>query len=205
MCAGRLLPVGRLDSIRRQRERLDTPGTSDIASPKTGLGRPTPASGRLARGRIRVGVCHAPLGGGCEEQSMQGFQTKRLPVAPDAVAPDGSDVRVLLALEGGSLAHFELPPGKTSIAVAHRTVEEIWYFLGGRGEMWRKLGEREEVAAVEAGVCITLPVGTRFQFRASGPEPLSALGVTMPPWPGGDEAYVVPGKWEPSLPARAGG
>ena len=38
------------------------------------------------------------------------------------------------------MAHFELPPGETSTAVAHRTVEEVWFFLGGRGEMWRRQG-----------------------------------------------------------------
>ena len=54
------------------------------------------------------------------------------------VAPDGSDVRVLLSLGGGSMAHFELAPGRVSAAVVHRTVEEIWYVLAGRGEMWRR-------------------------------------------------------------------
>jgi hypothetical protein len=47
------------------------------------------------------------------------FQTKRLPVDRDAIAPDGSDVRILLGLSGGGLAHFELAPGRTSRAVAH--------------------------------------------------------------------------------------
>src|SRR5688500_12445882 len=68
--------------------------------------------------------------------TMADFDVKRLPVARDAVAPDGSDVRILLGLAGGGLAHFELPPGHTSTAVTHRTVEEIWFFLSGRGEMW---------------------------------------------------------------------
>ena len=53
------------------------------------------------------------------------FSTKRLPVACDDVAPDGSDVRILLGLKCVGMAHFELPPGLTSTAVAHRAVEEI--------------------------------------------------------------------------------
>jgi mannose-6-phosphate isomerase-like protein (cupin superfamily) len=130
---------------------------------------------------------------------MSGFGTKRLSARPDAVAPDGSDVRVLLQLRGGSLAHFEFAPGQTSIAVAHRTVEEIWYFVNGRGEMWRKLKDQEEVVPVEPGVCITLPVGAHFQVRSLGSEPLAAIGVTMPPWPGEGEAYEVQGKWAPTL------
>ena len=96
------------------------------------------------------------------------------------------------------MAHFELGPGETSRAVAHKTIEEIWFFLGGRGEMWRKLDEREECVPVEAGVCLTIPLGTHFQFRAFGDEPLSAVGVTMPPWPGDGESYEVPGEWPPT-------
>ncbi len=130
---------------------------------------------------------------------MTDFSTKRLPVHREAVAPDGSDVRILLNLDRGSLAHFELGPGETSIAVAHRTVEEIWFFLNGRGEMWRKLADHEEVVPVEANVCVTIPIGTHFQFRSFGHEPLAAIGVTMPPWPGEGEAYEVQGKWAPTI------
>lgn len=133
---------------------------------------------------------------------MSGFSTKRLPVQPSGVAPDGTYVRELLQLKGGSLAHFELAPGKTSIAVAHRTVEEVWYFVGGRGEMWRKQSEIEAVVAVEAGVCVTIPLGTHFQFRSFGDEPLAFLAITMPPWPGGDDAYEVDGKWKPTVGDR---
>ena len=131
---------------------------------------------------------------------MQKFDTKRLPVQRDAVAPDGSDVRILLGLERGGMAHFELPPGHTSAAVTHKTVEEIWFCLSGRGEMWRSTGRHEEVVPLEAGVCLTIPLGTRFQFRSFGYEPLAAIGVTMPPWPGPDEATVVEGKWQPTVP-----
>lgn len=126
---------------------------------------------------------------------MSAFETKRLPVERTVVAPDLSDVRVLLTLKGGSMAHFELPPGKVSAAVSHRTIEEIWYFLSGRGEMWRRQGDREEIVPVDPGVCLTIPVGTQFQFRSFGYEALAALGVTMPPWPGEGEATVVEGKW----------
>ena len=123
------------------------------------------------------------------------FATKRISDRRDGLALDGSDVRILLGLKRGGLAHFELAPGRTSIAVTHRTVEEIWFFLSGRGEMWRKLESQEEVVAAEPGVCITIPLGTWFQFRSFGTEPLRAIGVTMPPWPGEGEAYEIPGKW----------
>jgi mannose-6-phosphate isomerase-like protein (cupin superfamily) len=97
------------------------------------------------------------------------------------------------------MAHFELSPGQTSTAVTHRSVDEIWFFLSGRGEMWRKQTEHaESVISVEAGVCVTIPLGTHFQFKSIGAEPLRAVGVTMPPWPGDDEAVVVQGRWEGS-------
>ena len=131
---------------------------------------------------------------------MTNFDTKRLPVARNDAAPDGSDVRILLHLNDGGVAHFELAPGQTSTATTHRTVEEIWFFLSGRGEMWRKQDGREEVVPVDPGVCLTIPLGTHFQFRSFGYEPLAALGVTMPPWPGEGEAIVVQGKWNPTVP-----
>src|SRR5215208_2196845 len=48
---------------------------------------------------------------------------------------------------------------------------------------------------------VTIPVGTAFQFRNTGFEPLAAVGVTMPPWPGEDEAMEVAGPWAPQLTA----
>jgi len=128
------------------------------------------------------------------------FSTKPLPSAADRVAPDGSDVRILLQLKGGGMAHFKLQPGQTSTAVTHRTVEEIWFFLTGRGEMWRMQNNQEETVVVEPGVCLTIPVGTHFQFRAFGEEPLAAVAVTMLPWPGEGEAIQVGGKWDPTVP-----
>jgi len=123
----------------------------------------------------------------------------------DAVAPDGSDVRLLLGLHGGGMAHFELGPGQISNAITHRTVEEIWYFLSGRGQMWRKQNGKSEIVDVYPGICITIPVGTHFQFRSFGYEPLAAIGVTMPPWPGEDEAVPVEGEWEPTITKKTHG
>ena len=132
------------------------------------------------------------------------FETCLIACAPDTIAPDGSEVRTLLRLSGGSMAQFTLPAGQVSVPAVHRTVEEIWFFTGGRGEMWRRLGDQEEIVAVASGVCITLPVGTRFQFRSFGDEPLVAIAVTMPPWPGPGEALDVIGPWTPTVAAGTG-
>jgi mannose-6-phosphate isomerase-like protein (cupin superfamily) len=129
---------------------------------------------------------------------MATFATMQLPAERTAVAPDGSEVRVLLGLAAGGMAHFQLNAGQVAKAVAHRTVEEIWFIVSGQGEMWRKLGEHEETVQLEPGLCLTIPLGTQFQFRAAATEAVAAIGITMPPWPGESEAVHVGGPWVPS-------
>lgn len=128
------------------------------------------------------------------------FSTKILPSQRDTVAPDGSDVRLLLRLKEGGMIHFELAPNRISKAVTHRTVEEIWYFVAGRGQVWRKQNGHAAVVDVYPGVSLTIPLGTQFQFRSFGYESLAAIAVTMPPWPGEGEGIIVKGEWEPSQP-----
>lgn len=130
---------------------------------------------------------------------MTDFASKILPADPDATAPDGSQVRLLLGLARGGMAHFRLEPGQVSTAVAHRTVEEIWMVTGGGGEIWRRQGRREEITALKPGTCLTLPLSTHFQFRAAADKALEIVGATMPPWPGADEAYPVAGRWTPTV------
>ena len=129
---------------------------------------------------------------------MTNFATMRLPAERSVVAPDGSDVRPLLGLSGGGMAHFQLAAGRVSSPVAHRTVEEIWFIVSGSGEMWRKQGEKEEVIELREGLCLTIPLGTHFQFRASASEAISVVAITMPPWPGEGEAVAVTGPWHAS-------
>jgi mannose-6-phosphate isomerase-like protein (cupin superfamily) len=126
---------------------------------------------------------------------MRPFETKVASEIPDAVAPDGTAVRLLLALAGGSFAHFELPAGAVSHAVAHRSVEEIWYVVAGRGRIWRRSGGEESVVDVGPGVCLTIPLGTHFQFEAEPQAPLAFVAITMPPWLGPEEAFAVEGPW----------
>ena len=93
------------------------------------------------------------------------------------------------------MAHFQLAAGAVSKAVQHRPVEEIWYVLSGSGQMWRRQGEREETVDLASGACLTIPVGTAFQFRAGADGPFAAVAITMPPWPGDGEAVFVEGRW----------
>lgn len=159
---------------------------------------------------------------------MSRFDTVRAAEAADEQAPDGLAVRWLVRTGRGSLAHFTLEAGRTSSAVMHRSVEEIWYFLSGTGEMWRAWADggsadhqttgredagsagagragagREEVLRVAAGVSVSIPPGCRFQLRAGADQDLTAVAVTMPPWPGDEEAEPVTGPWTPSVGAAA--
>ena len=124
-----------------------------------------------------------------------GFETARPGRQVDVIAPDGSEIRLLARLTGGSFVHCNLPPGGVSLAVRHRQVEEIWHFLNGRGEVWRALDGVEEVVTVTPGSTLTIPVGTCFQFSNTGEGPLEFVLVTMPPWPGAEEAVRVPDHW----------
>jgi mannose-6-phosphate isomerase-like protein (cupin superfamily) len=130
------------------------------------------------------------------------FETKRLVERIDHLAPDGSEIRLLAQANGGGLAHCTLPVGRTSSAVAHKTVEEIWFFTAGRGQVWRKVKDVEKLVDVQAGLSLTIPTGASFQFRNIGDEPLEFIITTMPPWPGPQEARSVPGYWEPDAETR---
>ena len=128
----------------------------------------------------------------------QELDYKRLSRDYDTLAPDGSEIRLLSATSRGSMVHCTLNPGEVSVAVAHRTVEEVWYVLEGTGQVWRRQGGEERVVEVSPGGSPSIPVGVHFQFRATGDCPLRILIVTMPPSPGADEAYRAAGRWQVS-------
>jgi mannose-6-phosphate isomerase-like protein (cupin superfamily) len=133
--------------------------------------------------------------------AIRPFETKTLGAAIDAIAPDGTAVRLLLSLAGGSMAHFELPAGGVSHAVTHRTVEEIWFVVSGRGSIWRRQEGVERIEPLAPGTALTIPLGTAFQFRAESDSALAFVAITMPPWPGMEEALPAQGPWTPTVAA----
>ncbi len=138
-----------------------------------------------------------------ERKKLFLFEPKKLQVDYDYLAPDASEIRCLQTnkhSKNGDMAHCRLPIQSTSIAVKHRTVEEIWYFSNGKGEMWLKENNGvEHIFKVEKGMALTIPRGASFQFKnTSEIESLEVIITTMPPWPGPEEVVKVQGKWEPS-------
>jgi mannose-6-phosphate isomerase-like protein (cupin superfamily) len=123
------------------------------------------------------------------------FASRRPAERHDVLAPDGSEIRLLPEAPGGSMVHCTLPPVAVSLAVEHRTVSELWYVVSGAGELWRRQGGREEVVPLHPHTAHSIPLGTHFQFRNVGAEPLAFVIVTMPPWPGMDEAVRVEDHW----------
>lgn len=123
------------------------------------------------------------------------MNTRKLPREYTVLAPDGSEIRELVAVRGGSMVHCTLPPGAISMAVKHLTVEEVWYVTQGRGQVWRKSESTASVVDVEPGVSLIIEVGTHFQFRNTCDEDLCIVIVTMPPWPGEQEAARVEDYW----------
>jgi mannose-6-phosphate isomerase-like protein (cupin superfamily) len=126
------------------------------------------------------------------------WKTQALRDEPDYLAPDTSEIRLLVGddrAKRGGVAHCTLPAGKTSQAVQHGTVVEIWYVIEGQGQVWRREDARQEVVEVEPGTCLTIPLSTSFQFRASAAGPLRILIGTFPSWPGPQEAQPIDGNW----------
>jgi mannose-6-phosphate isomerase-like protein (cupin superfamily) len=121
----------------------------------------------------------------------------------DYLAPDGSQIRLLITSKQArhaSLCHVTLPPEKTSIPVKHQTVEELWCFIAGSGEIWVKNATDEKTYSVTAGSAITIAAGITYQFRnVDKVHALEFIVTTIPEWPGPQEAIFVEGKWQPSV------
>jgi mannose-6-phosphate isomerase-like protein (cupin superfamily) len=144
------------------------------------------AAGQAACGTIRSAVS---------------WQTAHVGRDYDTLAPDGSEIRLLVQVRAGSLVHCTLPPGQITRAVRHKTVEEVWLCLAGHGQVWRHSPEAniDDLTDLTPGTSVSIPLGTHFQFRAAHGEPLEIAITTMPLWPGADEAVPVEGTWQPTL------
>lgn len=95
-----------------------------------------------------------------------------------------------------SVVEVTIGAGQVSRPVRHRTVEEAWYVISGAGEVWRcppgaTAGGVASVRVIE-GDALIIPTGWGFQFKADAGSELRFICVTMPAWPGMDEAVDIP-------------
>lgn len=100
---------------------------------------------------------------------------------PAFTTKDGSTVRELMAYrnsacERTSLAEARLDAGCRTECHLHREVEEIYYFLEGRG----RILVGDEYFDVEPGVSILHRPGVRHQTWNTGDSPLVFLCVCAP-------------------------
>jgi mannose-6-phosphate isomerase-like protein (cupin superfamily) len=129
---------------------------------------------------------------------MSIFETVQMPVRSEP-APDGSRIYPLIRTEQASVGIIELRPDQVTAPVRHRTIEEVWYVLEGVGQLWRELDGTDETVELSSGTCVTIPTGAAFQFRSDGDHPLRMLMLTIPPWPGAEEAIASCGHWQPGV------
>ena len=126
------------------------------------------------------------------------MQTRLFPSSANGRSPAGAEIRYLIEGETGSMIHATVPPGQVNRATVHATVSEFWHVLSGKGRIWRRDDTGEETTVLEPGVSIDIPVGTAFQYRCTGVDPLQFLCISMPRWPGDEEATVIDGPWKPT-------
>jgi mannose-6-phosphate isomerase-like protein (cupin superfamily) len=127
------------------------------------------------------------------------MKTMRLPGSPDARSPAGANIRFLMDGRTGNMIHSTVPPRQTNKATVHSTVDEFWYVLEGRGEIWRDDGSESAVTLLVPGTAIDIPAGTAFQYRSTSDVELKFICISMPPWPGDSEASFVDGVWQPTV------
>ena len=112
------------------------------------------------------------------------------------LAPDGSEIRELVATDTASMVHCILYPGAISRAVRHKSVEELWFIIEGNGQFWRKIDGECTIVKIAKGTSLNIPKNVDFQFRNDGTMNLEAIIVTIPPWPGNHEAINSEGPWK---------
>lgn len=77
------------------------------------------------------------------------------------------------------LNHAAMEPGQSFRLHSHSTMEEVFYFLSGKGEFTLA----EETITVSAGDCLYVPVSTVHACTNTGLEPLIflAFGIALEP------------------------
>jgi mannose-6-phosphate isomerase-like protein (cupin superfamily) len=118
--------------------------------------------------------------------------------APDAIAPDGIEIRNLVDEPQGarqlSIAEGLLKAGQRSAKVYHTAYEEIWYFLRGSGvfHLHPPAAAEEEVIPVGPGDAVLVSLLHGFWAENTGDDDLVFLLCGSPPWGKGQEVRPWP-------------
>ena len=127
------------------------------------------------------------------------------------IAPDGFDLRELSTGKNGSMWSATLPLNTRTKSVYHQTVEEIWYIRSGTGMLctmpskhwsnnkksntkntnYNYLKQFMDCVKLKPGITFRIPPQTIFQNKSDKNSELDVIAITMPPWPGMDEAVPV--------------
>jgi mannose-6-phosphate isomerase-like protein (cupin superfamily) len=102
--------------------------------------------------------------------------------APVTMSPSGaSEIRNLPDFASGSFAHATVHAGDIADPAVLSEITEFYYVLEGRGELWRRLADLEEVIELVPGRCATIPPGVSFQYRTAGDDLYFIVGAA-PRW-----------------------
>ena len=85
---------------------------------------------------------------------------------------------------GCSVAHAIVPPGESTLPHVLGRSTELYYVLGGTGEMHIDDGH----APVREGQIVLIPPGSRQYIRNTGDSDLVFLCIVAPKWQADDEA-----------------
>ena len=118
------------------------------------------------------------------------MQTRSFPSTPDGRSCRGRDPAADRRRDRRhDPLHRPARSGESGDRPRHR--ERVLACSLGRGQNVATRRHGGETTVLERGVSIDIPVGTAFQYRCTGVDPLQFLCITMPPWPGNQEATVI--------------
>ncbi|MDP3564583.1 MAG: cupin domain-containing protein [Methanoregula sp.] len=86
-----------------------------------------------------------------------------------------------------SIAHAIIPPGEATLPHLLKRSTELYYILGGSGEMHIN----NETEPVSPGQCILIPPQARQWIRNSGKDNLVFLCIVSPKWQAADEILIA--------------
>jgi mannose-6-phosphate isomerase-like protein (cupin superfamily) len=84
---------------------------------------------------------------------------------------------------GCSVAHAIIPPGESTLPHVLKRSTELYYILGGTGEMHIDEGQ----ASVREGQIVLIPPGARQFIKNTGALDLVFLCIVAPKWQADDE------------------